>query len=120
MFAGRGNLNKARPTQGPRRNGLEPGDPDVSAVRSIVDVEYAPDGSGLLLQGGFWEYADTLLMLPIGQEPAENNIFDPDRFWRDGSWAADSRSIILSGWDMAAYSDLNKMAGNWSTAAIKP
>ena len=85
---------------------LQPGETEVSAVRQIIDVDYSPDGSALLLQASFWEYMDILWLWPLGASPAENNIHDSERLWRDGAWTADGRSILLSGWDMAAYSDL--------------
>ncbi len=85
---------------------LQPGEADVSVVRQIIDVDYSPDGSALMLQASYWEYMDTLWLWPLGAGPAEDNIHDTERLWRDGAWTADGRSIILSGWDMAAYSDL--------------
>jgi WD40 repeat protein len=85
---------------------IEAGDSDVSVYREIIDADYSPDGSALLLQASYWEYVDTLWMLPLGADPAENNLYDPDGLWRDGSWSADGRSVLLSGWTHDLYSDL--------------
>jgi len=64
---------------------IQPGDTDVSAYKAIIDVDFSPDGSALLLQGSFWEYADTLWMSPLGVDAGEANIHNPDGHYRDGS-----------------------------------
>ena len=77
-------------------------------VRKVIDVDWSPDGSALLLKIGFWEYQDTLWLKPLIPDADEANLVDLPSVWSDGSWAGDSRSILLSGLNRGVFSNLDR------------
>ena len=98
-------LNDGEPIKLLNNRHLDADQLDVNAVRSISDPIWSPDGTALLLTGHYWEWIDVLWLDPLA--PDEANLHDlPDELWRTGSWAKDSRSILLSGANYAAFSDL--------------
>jgi hypothetical protein len=59
-----------------------------------------------MLTGSYWEWSDILWLDPVGPDPEEKNLHDPQGSWTDGSWADGGQSILLSGADRACTSDL--------------
>ncbi len=84
---------------------LDPEQINVNDVRNISDPVWSPDGTALLLTGHYWEWVDMLWLDPLA--PGEANLHDlVDVWWRAGSWANDSQSVLLSGTNYDAFSDL--------------
>ncbi|MGB3716813.1 MAG: hypothetical protein WA996_20535 [Candidatus Promineifilaceae bacterium] len=87
---------------------LDSGRDNVNEYRAFSAVDWAPDGSALLLKGSFWEYSDILWLDPIIPDPDEANLHALLTAWSDGSWANDSRSILLSGLNRGSFSHLDR------------
>lgn len=49
---------------------------NAAEVRKVIDVDWSPDGSALLLKIGFWECQDTLWLKPLIPDPNEANLVD--------------------------------------------
>ena len=81
---------------------------DVAEVRMIRDVDWSPDGSALLLEIGFWEHQDTLWLKPLIPDPNEANLIDLPGVSTDGTWASDSRSVLLSGLNRGVFSNMDR------------
>jgi hypothetical protein len=88
---------------------LDPDLDNVAEVRKVIDVDWSPDGSALLLRFGFWENQDMLWLKPIIPDPNEANLVDLPTSWNDGSWASDSQSILLSGMNRGVFSNLDRV-----------
>ncbi|MGB3715719.1 MAG: hypothetical protein WA996_14920 [Candidatus Promineifilaceae bacterium] len=79
---------------------------DVTKFRTFSTPHWSPDGSAMLLRASYWEHFDTLWLDPIRPNYAFADIYDSEGIWTSGSWAADSRSILMSGSIYSQYSDL--------------
>jgi hypothetical protein len=81
---------------------------NVAEVRKVREVDWSPDGSALLLKIGFWEYQDTLWLKPLIPDADEANLVDLPGVSTDGTWASDSRSLLLSGLNRGVFSNLDR------------
>lgn len=80
---------------------------NVNEVRVISDPIWSPDGTALVLTGYYWEWTDILWLDPVAPDPVEANLNEsPGGLWLNGSWAADSQSILLSGVNYSQFGNL--------------
>ena len=99
-------LGDGRVTQLLSNRYLLPGEDDVSIYREFIKADFSPDGSALLLMASFWDYSDILWMQPLGADPTESNVHDPQGNWRYGVWNEAGDSILLAGWFYSEFSDM--------------
>jgi hypothetical protein len=83
---------------------LSPNQSDINLLRRLATGPWAPDGSGLLLNGIHWEWSDILF---LDTADGDNALLDPPGdLWGSASWAPDSQSFLLSGRLNSSTSDL--------------
>ncbi|MCP4141435.1 MAG: hypothetical protein GY755_14320 [Chloroflexi bacterium] len=84
------------------------GELDSTTLRVTHDVLWSPDGNAMIVDSGFLEHKDMLLLEPLVPEAHEANLIDVEGFGDrlNAAWSADGKTYFLSGNGYGAYSTI--------------